>query len=194
MQSPEIDPQMGRNIPSKYLDAYALYPKIKLEIQGDLGTMAQFWTEEELERKRRLVQFRRVQSGTTITATFQAVSQDDRPPLSVCISCIYWEEKQEHFVTTVDVIYLLEQLAATRFTFREKSRIRRDLERFRPITVFKTGESEEIYKIIVSFPAPKPQNIDKDIKVVRWKDLGSALNRIIGEYVSKHGHRALLSN
>ncbi|KAE8443489.1 hypothetical protein EG329_001801 [Mollisiaceae sp. DMI_Dod_QoI] len=170
--------------PGQHFNAYALYPhKAKLEINGDLDAMAQHWSEEEFESRRRLVHFKRSQAGSTITTTFQPVSVDDRPPSSVCISCIYWEEKEECFVTSVDTIYLLEQLVAARFTVEEKNRIRRNLEGFRPLTVSKgKSDSEEFFKVIMAFPAPKPRNIEKDVKVFHWKDLASALKKIIGKY------------
>lgn len=170
--------------PGAQFNAYALYPhKAKLEINGDLDSMAQNWSEEEWEAKRRLVHFRRSQSGSTITATFQPVSAEDRRPDSVCISCIYWEEKNECFVTSVDTIYLLEQLVAARFTIEEKNRIRRNLEGFRPLTVSKSkADSEEFFKVIMAFPSPKPRNIEKDVKAFHWKDLGGALKKIIGKY------------
>jgi len=110
---------------------------------------------------------------------------DDLQPTSICISCIYWEEKNECFVTSVDTIYLLEQLVAARFTVEEKNRIRRNLEGFRPLTVSKgKQDSEEFFKVIMAFPNPKPRNIEKDVKVFHWKDLSSALKKIIGKYVS----------
>ncbi|KAH8594354.1 hypothetical protein B0O99DRAFT_652650 [Bisporella sp. PMI_857] len=170
--------------PGPHFNAYALYPhKAKLEINGDLDSMAQNWSEEEWDSKRRLVHFRRSQSGSTITTTFQPVSPDERPPNSICISCIYWEEKNECFVTSVDTIHLLEQLVAARFTVEEKNRIRRNLEGFRPLTVSKgKADSEEFFKVIMAFPAPKPRNIEKDVKVFHWKDLCSALKKIIGKY------------
>jgi hypothetical protein len=171
--------------PDPHFNAYALYPhKAKLVIQGDLDTMAQNWFPEESESRRRLVHFRRSQSGSTITTTFQPVSADDRPPNSTCISCIYWEEKQECFVTSVDLIYLLEQLVVARFTVEEKNRIRRNLEGFQPIIVSK-GKADciEFFKVIMSFPAPKPRNIEKDVKVFHWKNLAPALKKIIGKYV-----------
>lgn len=167
-------------------NAYALYPhKAKLELHGDLDAMARNWTEDEWECKRRLVQFKRSQSGSTITTHFQPVTAEDRPPTSICISCIYWEERSECFVTSVDTIYLLEQLVAARFTVEEKNRIRRNLEGFRPLTVSKgKAESEEFFKVIMAFPNPKPRNIEKDVKVFHWKDLASALKKIISKYVS----------
>lgn len=166
---------------------YAMYPNSKatLKIEGDLDTMAEEWSREEWEAKRRLVQFRRSQSGSTITTTFKAVSPEDRTPHSICISCIWWEEKQECFVTSVDTIYLLESLVAVRFTVEEKNRIRRNLEGFRPLTVSKAkAESEEFFKVIMGFPNPKPRNIEKDVKVFPWKILAHALKKIIGKYVS----------
>jgi hypothetical protein len=105
---------------------------------------------------------------------------------SICISCIYWEERAECFVTSVDTIFLLEQLVAARFTVEEKNRIRRNLEGFRPLTVSKgKQESEEFFKVIMAFPTPKPRNIEKDVKVFHWKDLASALKKIISKYVSR---------
>lgn len=170
--------------PGQHFNAYALYPhKAKLEINGDLDAMALNWSEEEWESKRRLVLFRRSQSGSTITTNFQPVAVDDRPPHSVCISCIYWEEKNECFVTSVDTIQLLEHLVAARFTVEEKNRIRRNLEGFRPLTVSKgKSDSEEFFKVIMAFPTPKPRNIEKDVKVFHWKDLSSALKKIISKY------------
>ena len=167
-------------------NAYPMYPnKAKLEINGDLDLMAQNWSDEEWEAQRRLVQFRRTQTGSTITTSFSPIAADDRPPNSFCISCIFWEDKKECFVTSVDTINLLQHLVAANFTVEEKNRIRRNLEGFRPLTVSKgKADSEEFFKVIMAFPEPKPRNIEKDVKVFQWKDLASALKKIIGKYVS----------
>jgi len=157
-----------------------------LKIDGDLDSMAQSWQQEEWDAKRRLVQFQRSQSGNTITTTFKAVSPEQRTPNSICISCIWWEEKQECFVTSVDTISLLESLVGVRFTVEEKNRIRRNLEGFRPLTVSKAKpDSEEFFKIIMGFPNPKPRNIEKDVKVFPWKILSHALKKIMSKYVSR---------
>ncbi|CZT42388.1 related to transcription factor medusa [Rhynchosporium secalis] len=179
--SPATTPHGGH---PAHFNAYALYSnKAKLEVAGDLEEMPVHWSNEEFDSRRRLVHFRRSQSGSTITASFNAVSQEERPQNSVCISCIYWEEKQECFVTSVDTIYLLEHLVAGRFTVEEKNRIRRNLEGFHPVTVSKgKSDSEEFFKIIMAFPAPKPRNIEKDVKVFKWKDLTAALKKIISKY------------
>jgi hypothetical protein len=163
-----------------------MYPtKAVLKLNGDLDAMVSDWNAEEKSTKRRLVQFTRTQSGSIIQTDFKPVSLEERAPNSICISCIFWDGKDECFVTSVDTIYLLESLVGVRFTVEEKNRIRRNLEGFRPLTVSKTkADSEEFFKIIMGFPAPKPRNIEKDVKVFPWKILSHALKKIIGKYVS----------
>ncbi|KAI0450044.1 hypothetical protein F5B21DRAFT_448181 [Xylaria acuta] len=168
------------------LNPYALYStKAVLKINGDLESMASNWTPEECEDGRRVVQFSKKQQGSTLSTTFKAVPVGERPPNSICISCIYWAEKRECYVTSVDTISLLEQLviAPGRFTVEEKNRIRRNLEGFRPLTVSKAKpDSEDFFKVIMSFPNPKPRNIEKDVKVFPWKILAPALKKIISKY------------
>lgn len=171
---------------------YAMYPsKAVLKLNGDLDTMTEKWTPEERDAKRRLVQFTRMQSGSTIHADFKPVAPEERAPNSICISCIYWEGKDECFVTSVDTIYLLESLVGVRFTVEEKNRIRRNLEGFRPLTVSKAkADSEDFFKVIMGFPAPKPRNIEKDVKVFSWKILSLALKKIIGKYSASYSSTA----
>ncbi|CAK1361109.1 hypothetical protein CB0940_03482 [Cercospora beticola] len=173
---------------------YTVYPsntKAMLKIEGDLNKMADGWTAAEWEAGRRLVQFRRSQSGSVISATFEPVTLEDRLPNSICVSCIWWEEKQECYVTSVDTISLLESLVAVRFTVEEKNRIRRNLEGFRPATVSKTkADSEAFFKAIMAFPNPKPRNIEKDVKVFPWRILATALKKIIGKYSASYSSTA----
>ncbi|CAO3625260.1 unnamed protein product [Cunninghamella echinulata] len=109
------------------------------------------------------------------------------------ISCIYWDEKNEFYVTSVDCIHLLEDLMNVRFTVEEKNRVRRNLEGFRPLTVSKCkAESADFFKLIMSFPNPKPRNIEKDVKVFPWRTLPYALKKIVTKYTaspySMHDH------
>ncbi|KAF2837226.1 hypothetical protein M501DRAFT_195099 [Patellaria atrata CBS 101060] len=158
-------------------------------VSGD--KMAEDWSREEWDAKRRLVHFKRSQSGSTITASFSAVTPEEKPPNCICISCIWWEEKNDCFVTSVDTIYLLESLVGVRFTVEEKNRIRRNLEGFRPLTVSKAkAESEEFFKVIMGFPNPKPRNIEKDVKVFPWKILPHALKKIISKYSASYSSTA----
>lgn len=169
---------------------YAIYPsnaKATLKLEGELNNMAGDWTQDEQMARRRIVRFRRSQNGSTITASFEPVTPEEHAQAPGCIyvNCIYWEEKQQCFITSVDTIQLLESLVAVRFTVEEKNRIRRNLEGFRPLTVSKTRQDcEEFFKIIMGFPSPKPRNIEKDVKVFPWRILSHALKKIIGKYVS----------
>ena len=162
------------------------YPnKAILKINGNLDSMADDWSDEEFAAKRRLVQFWRSQKDNTIVTNFAPVAPEDRPSSSICISCMLWESKGDCYVTSVDTIYLLESLVAVRFTVEEKNRIRRNLEGFQPLTVSKgKADSEDFFKLIMGFPNPKPRNIEKDVKVFKWKTLKHALKKIIGKYVS----------
>lgn len=179
---PQGNPSMG--LGGAY-NPFTTHHKATLHIQGNLESMAATWTGEEWENKRRIVMFKKQQTGSRLTASFRAVPVNERPPNSICISCIWWEEKQDCFVTSVDTIHLLEQLVAapSRFTVEEKNRIRRNLEGYKPLTVSKAkADSEDFFKVIMGFGNPKPRNIEKDVKVFPWKVLGSALKKIIGKY------------
>ena len=119
-----------------------------------------------------------------IHASFKPVTVEERTQGANCVSCIYWEERAECFVTSVDTIQLLEGLVGVRFTVEEKNRIRRNLEGFKPLTVSKQKEdSESFFRLIMGFPNPKPRNIEKDVKVFPWTILNNALRKIIGKYV-----------
>lgn len=159
--------------------------KAILKLQGDLNQMAMGWSNEEWTNRRRLIQFWRQQEGNVINATFRPIGQQDFVPNSIVISCVFRDDWNECFVTSVDAIYLLEALVGVRFSVEEKNRIRRNLEGFKPMTVSKSKvESEPFFKLIMGFPNPKPRNIEKDVKVFPWKILSSALKKIISKYVS----------
>ncbi|KAI5449670.1 hypothetical protein NCC49_004131 [Naganishia albida] len=161
--------------------------KAKLELQSDLNLMAVGWDQEEWHAKRRLVQFWRRQDGAIIHAAFRPIKQTEYIPNSIVVSCIYRADKNECFVTSVDAIYLLEALVGLRFSVEEKNRIRRNLEGFRPITVSKNKSgAEDFFKLVMSFPNPKPRNIEKDVKVFPWSIFGTALKKIIGKYSASY--------
>lgn len=168
---------------------YTIYPsaKPKLEIQGELFTMANFsnWTDEETKIQRRLVEFQRRREDSIIHVSFKPVTVEERTQGAYCVSCIFWGKRRECFVTSVDTIQLLEHLVAVRFTVEEKNRIRRNLEEFKPLTVSKRKEDREnFFRLIMGFPNPKPRNTEKDVKVFPWSILSNALSKIIGKYVS----------
>jgi len=166
-------------------------PRASLEIEGDLERQVFGWDHEEWTNGRRLLQFWRRQEGTTIHVSFKNVLQReyDQPegPRGIIISCIFRPDKNECFITSVDLIYLLESLINNRFTVEEKNRIRRNLEGFRPITISKNKpDCSAFFKRIMGFPAPKPRNIEKDVKVFAWASLRPALCKIVGKYYASY--------
>ncbi|KAF1913035.1 hypothetical protein BDU57DRAFT_342757 [Ampelomyces quisqualis] len=184
--------QAGGTPASQAFNPYSMYQsKAALKIDGDLDKMSQDWTQDELDAKRRLVEFKRTQHGSIITTSFAPVTLEARQAKSICVSCIWWQDKDECFITSVDTIYLLEQLVNVRFTVEEKNRIRRNLEGFRPQTVSKAkADSEGFFKVIMGFPNPKPRNIEKDVKVFSWKVLSQALKKIISKYSASYASTA----
>jgi hypothetical protein len=113
--------------------------------------------------------------------SFAAISQNDYKENTIVVSCIY---RDDYFVTSVDVIYLLEALAGNRFEVEEKNRIRRNLEGFKPMTISKSKPgTEEFFRLIMELPSPRPRNIEKDVKVFEWGKLKMMLEKVFSKYV-----------
>ncbi|KAL9545694.1 hypothetical protein MBANPS3_007030 [Mucor bainieri] len=196
--------------------------KANLKIMGDLMEMTWSWSPEEWNNGRRLVQFWRKQhaAGETsqqkdnqVECGFEAIEQEvyqqqrirenlaaqkegtHKKSSPLVVSCIYWRERNDYYITSVDCIYLLEGLIGVQFTVEEKNRIRRNLEGFRPLTVSKCKpECADFFKLIMSFPHPKPRNIEKDVKVFSWKSLPSALTKIIRKYTPSYSSTVVANN
>lgn len=173
---------------------YTLYSpdsKARLHMQGNLDDVGKKWTEEQIDARRKIIIFNRTQKGNDIYADFETVTQENWKNHPQSVSCIWWAEKKEAYVTSVDTILLLEGLVGARFTVEEKNRIRRNLEGFKPDTVSKAKpDTEEFFKVIMGFPNPKPRNIEKDVKVFPWKVLSVALQKIIGKYSASYASTA----
>jgi hypothetical protein len=167
---------------------YEMYPpntKVTLKLEGSLSSVTENWTREENLAARRLVEFSCLRQGGEIRTSFKPVTVDDRNPTLPVVSCIYWERKKQYYVTSVEIIVLLESVLSIRFTVEEKNRIRRNLEGFKPLTVAKANDDyDDIFKLIMGFPNPKPRNIEKDLKIFPWTTLENALKKIVSKYVS----------
>ncbi|KAF7321411.1 hypothetical protein MKEN_00661600 [Mycena kentingensis (nom. inval.)] len=154
-----------------------------LEISTPLDAFCTGWAAAELNVGRRLVRFQKVQVGRRVILSCETIRQDEYCDADTVISCIYREEVGACYVTSVDIIYLLERLTNDEFPVEEKNRIRRNLEGLRPTTVSKHKRgSEAFFQLIMDFPDPKPRNIEKDLKVFEWCLLGQALEKIMSKY------------
>lgn len=150
----------------------------------------------EYNGRRRLVQFFRRQNGGNVSADFRVISQAECAEQqhlghqAMIVSCIFNERENRCYITSVDLIHLIEQLVmgGGQFTVEEKNRIRRNLEGFKPQTIAKgKASTAAFFKLIMEFPVPKPRNIEKDIKVFPWECVGEALEKIVSKYVSQFG-------
>ncbi|KAL8929985.1 MAG: hypothetical protein Q9172_000217 [Xanthocarpia lactea] len=157
------------------------HPAANLVINGclDAMTLKENWTLEEKTAKRRLVQFKRSQSGSTVTTSFAPVETCVKK--SGTISCILWDERC--VVTSVDTIRLIEFLVASQTDVNEKNRIRRNVEKFQPTTIHKdVPETGALFRLIMEFMDPKPRNIAKPVKVFLWHILATAITKVIEKY------------
>jgi len=156
-----------------------------LDLITPLADICTGWTTSEVTAGRRLVRFTKIQDGRRLIVSCEPITQEDYCESDSVISCIYRTESDTCYVTSVDVIYLLERLTNGEFPVEEKNRIRRNLEGLRPTTVSKHKPGfGDFFQRIMEFPDPKPRNIEKDLKVFDWNLLGQALEKILSKYVS----------
>ncbi|KAI0717220.1 hypothetical protein C8T65DRAFT_707297 [Cerioporus squamosus] len=166
---------------------------LSMEIPTDPMGNYEDWDGDERRIGRRLVRFTRVQDGSTLHVACEAIKPAEYTDGDTVVSCIYRPADaagpgeaaaaSQCCITSVDIIFLLECLVGDIFNIEEKNRIRRNLEGFRPKTVSKNkAGTEEFFQKIMDFPAPKPRNIEKDVKVFDWTVLPQALDKIISKY------------
>ncbi|KAI8061615.1 hypothetical protein BC940DRAFT_309963 [Gongronella butleri] len=166
-----------------------------LVIEGDMMAMVHNWSDQELQDRRRLVQFWRRQTQNQIICQCQAIAPTNRAnhPEEIIISCIYWADKNDYYITSVDIIYLLEGLIGARFTTEERNRVRRNLEGLQPLTVSKgRDDTADFFRMIMAFNHPKPRNIEKDLKVFPWTSLPEGMKKIISKYTASYSSTASL--
>ncbi|RHZ89023.1 hypothetical protein Glove_19g212 [Diversispora epigaea] len=144
-----------------------LLKKTKITVEGDLQQVTKNWSVKEYAARRRLVKFTRRAEGDEIKTSFSVLRPDEEAGNGTYVSCIWDEDKEEFCVTSVDILNLVGGLTGVRVTKAEQTRIRRKIETFRPKTVGK-NKDEGLYETIMSFPNPRPRNIEKDIKVFSW--------------------------
>ncbi|RXW13612.1 hypothetical protein EST38_g12238, partial [Candolleomyces aberdarensis] len=181
VKTPSIVRSKHTSLPHDHAKLIAQTPI--LELVTPLANICTGWTPAELAAGRRLVRFAKVQDGKKLIVSCEPIRQEEYSETDTVISCIYREEADSCYVTSVDVIYLLERLTNGEFPVEEKNRIRRNLEGLRPTTVSKHKAGfGDFFQRIMEFPDPKPRNIEKDLKVFDWNLLGQALEKILSKY------------
>ena len=149
------------------------------EFLGHLDALSTRWTAEEQAAKRRIVGFSHEWCNNVITIDFHwAAAEPER-----CVSCIWWEERKEAFITCIDLVRIVESLTSVPFDNLEKSRIRYDFDRFKAEKVDGL-EHPEFWKTIIQFDIPKPFTHKRDLKLFQWTVIKPALIETIRNYVS----------
>lgn len=159
---------------------------IQLAVGPEVFDMETDWSSEEISQERRLVNFR-VTRGPFAKIFIHAsqLSPENYNPVvdDLVVSCIRWREKGIHVVTSVDIILVLEHLVGDVFDVEEKSRVRRNLQFLKPYTITRSAPaSKRLFHLLMSMKDPQPRNIEKDLKVFRWKDLFVAVDRVLSKY------------
>ncbi|KAI3640943.1 hypothetical protein MIR68_001821 [Amoeboaphelidium protococcarum] len=134
-------------------------------------------------------------------------SRESGDVLVNCISAQLTDDSLGYFITSVDLVYLLEKIVGIKLLAETKNRIRRTLERFQPLTIPKPGVQKNVHKNnsnnnqaysgasiqnqvdffmrLMSFDEPKPRNIEKDIKIYPWVNIPSALLRVLEKHADE---------
>ncbi|CCA70453.1 hypothetical protein PIIN_04391 [Serendipita indica DSM 11827] len=173
--------------------ALAGYTKLQFELLGDLLDAQKNWTEAEKRAGRRLVWFKRAQLGAAVRleSAIAETAPESKSP-SVVISCIQWPNEPGYFfVTSFDVIRLLEFALQTRMTTEVKNRARRNmasvtsitLPRVKLLNVAETDFQNDPYSLVMSFESPKPRSIEKSLKVFEWGNLEQCMYKVLSRFV-----------
>ena len=181
-QPPESNLQLASTLNSTVATVNSSSSSPSLNIDGDLDDMSRGWTQKEKEAKRRVVEFKPEQNGTLISLTFRPVTLEQCDLDRANVSCIFWEDRDKTYVTSIDIIRLLERLRGGECTVDEKGRIRRSLEAYDPLTVAESNpERRSLFELIMDFPPPKPRNIRTAVKVFPWETLPGILQKMAGK-------------
>lgn len=168
--------------------------------------MLENWSPLEVQQQRRLVLFDwSLTPDMVLEIRLQAITPDQYRSLMPVVLCIFWEHKNACYITSHDVIFLLEQLSGSEgFDGKEKNRIRRNLQTLESLTIGKTTEdskgsltgsgrnfikntldTDEVNKAfdrMMRYSNPRPRRIEKDIKIYKWMLVEEALNRVLSKY------------
>ncbi|KAE8335360.1 hypothetical protein BDV24DRAFT_169303 [Aspergillus arachidicola] len=146
-----------------------------------ISSMTQDWSPDEIIYSRRIVGVNDSMAGSTRKIVLRPIAQDKWHPNMRCVSCIYWSGQQEYYITSVDVLLLLEVISGRRFAAADRIRTRRKVERFAPVTINRkenNPQTEEISRLILGLPGPKPMVVQKSTKIFKWSVLEAILDYV----------------
>lgn len=140
-----------------------------------------FWTRQEKESGRRVIKFlvsHRSQE-LCIRPSIHTKQGSDSDCSDHLVSCIFYPEKHQYVITTVDIIRLLSYVADAKFSISDKNRIRRNLQVFKPATVLR---SSSFFRRVMEYSNPPARSIEKKFKVLEFELVYSVLRKIVPKY------------
>jgi hypothetical protein len=161
---------------------------LELRISQDLDTVTKSWTAEELAARRRVLNFSRRQTGHVITLSFTPIRtvKDAKLP-NTYISCIWWESKQGHVVSTLDVVELVGWLVGQTLLETHRKSIRRDLEAHHNEMKNVRASDRMFFSTVLNMAFPKPRRPDRNtFRAIPWRELGPALVETVRTFAFNH--------
>lgn len=181
------------------------YERMDLKISGDLSSLTEDWNEDERKAGRRLVRFIRVREDSGVSLSFFPLSPQQRyeEDMQNVISCIKGPPSHlSHFVTSFDILKLVEYIVDIPLNIEIKNRARRNMAGIGSHTLAKmevdidSADSwkDDAFAKVMSFADPKPRSIEKSIKVYDWNVLRECLMRILSRFVCFIASTIILTN
>ncbi|KAG8827195.1 hypothetical protein FRC19_005013 [Serendipita sp. 401] len=170
------------------------FHQIEFILKNDLASAIRCWTPAERKKGRRLIRFRRQQTGPSVSLSFATHVDNElyEKSSSIVISCIRWPSgKQRFFVTSYDVVRLAEFTLQRTLSTEMKNRARRNMAAVPSITLPKakdlSDEQDPLYTktfaLVMDFDNPKARSIERSIKVFDWNNLFECLSRILQRFI-----------
>lgn len=170
------------------------YQRIELRTR-DFSLATYGWTAAEIAAGRRLICFERSQNDTVVHLNFAThrLEQPYNDQSQLVISCIKWPDGHSgFFITSFDVLRLVEFILNLKMETEMKNRVRRNMASVPFITLPKGKKpsgshpdpKKDPFTLIMSFDTHQPRSIEKSIKVYDWYDLKNCLAKILQRFVS----------
>ena len=167
------------------LEPHPVYVRNAVLIGND--SIAQNWSPAELNVQRRLVYVTSYWEKNTLCIEFRSLTPEVLRTYHTCISCIWWQEKEEYIITSVDLYRLLESFLGTKFALEGFNQFQRIHDDFRPLTVSEAKGNREFFQLLVEFSKPNVARTGKIVEVFPWNILERVILEVIGKYVSPSG-------
>lgn len=151
------------------------------------------WTKAEKLSGRRVVRFRAQVIGFSSEDGQKRIMVDCEPVLdsrsrqyrsNECyISCICTSYLEDFYITSSDIIRLLECIVSIKFSQEQKTRMRRNIQSLRP-SVITRHTHESLFRTITTFTNPVALHTKKEINIFLWSSVQLAISKLSSRFTS----------